>query len=165
MKKILLIILVCVCVALMGFQSVQETTTVKYKSYTNDRYLFTADIPSTFTIEVEPENGDGLIFISKDKLAELTVSGGNNALRYTVRDYLKFLVEGKKNISYKITKGNWIVLSWIEGNKIVYERCVVGSGSENSIYFKYPVKQKAYYSGILSHIIASFKTPGIEESH
>jgi hypothetical protein len=69
------------------------------------------------------------------------------------------------NASYKKQEGNWMVLAWIEGEKMIYEKMVVGKGSTNTFIFKYPSKQKDYYSPISSHLNPTFKTPSIGNVH
>lgn len=138
---------------------------VTYKVYGNGRFGFSIEYPSTFKVKLIPANDDGRIFASQDGKAELTVSGINNILNETPTSAYNSLLKEHKNASYKKRGGNWFVLSWIEGNKIVYEKQVVGTGSINTFVIKYPLNQNKYYDPIVAHLDASFKTPGIKDCH
>jgi uncharacterized membrane protein len=167
MKKSIIMVLVLIAASfiLAGFVNSQSSTGIKYTKYVNDRYGFSIDYPSTFVIDVVPENDDGRIFLSKDKLTEFTVCGSNNVLDYTVNSIFNELKKEHKKIPY-IKKGkNWVVGSWVEGNKIVYHKSIIGKGSINEFIIKYPTKQKDYYSSIITNLDKSFITPYLSECH
>lgn len=138
---------------------------VSYKPYINDRFGFSIEYPSDFTVKVTPDNNDGLIFQSADGKTELTVSGINNVSNATVVSEYNNLLSQHSNAPYKKQEGNWFVVSWIEGNNIVYEKMVIGTGSENTFVLEYPTSQKDYYNAIVSHLVATFKNPGIDSGH
>ena len=138
---------------------------VLYEEYTNDRFGFAIQYPSTFMTKLLPDNGDGIILESPDKSAELTVSGINNVLNETPESTYNDLLKEHSNASYKMQEDDWMVVSWIEGDNIVYEKKVVGSGSSNTIIIKYPSNQKEYYSAIIAHLNSTFKTPLVGDCH
>lgn len=138
---------------------------ISYKLYTNDRYGFSIECPNTFVVKVVPDNDDGRIFSSLDGDVELTVSGINNVLEETAQFYYQQILKEHSNVAYKAQTGNWLIVSWVEGNEIIYEKMVVGSGSINTLLIKYPLSQKKTYDFVISHLNASFKTPFIDESH
>lgn len=138
---------------------------ISYKKYANERYGFSIEYPDNFKVKVIPNNGDGIILQSQDEKAELTISGINNVLGNTAVSEYNELLSQHNAASYKIQKNNWFILSWIEDDKIVYQKTVVGSGSENSFIIKYPTSQKDYYNPIVSHFVDTFESPGIESSH
>jgi len=144
-------------------QSQEQPTS--YKQYTNSRYGFSIEYPSTFITKVVPDNNDGRIFSTKDNSAELTVSGINNISSQDVKSLYSDLLKEHSNVSYKKQQDNWFVVSWIEGDKIVYEKMVVGSGSNNTFVIKYPSSQKEIYDEIITHLNSSFKTPSIDTGH
>jgi tetratricopeptide (TPR) repeat protein len=147
----------------------EESTTTSsdpsYKSYINDRFAFSIDYPITFIASPSPTNNDGITLSSQDGNTELTVSGINNVLNQTPTSAYNDLLKDHSNAAYKDQESNWFVVSWLEGDKIVYEKSVVGSGSMNTFIIKYPSKQKDYYNSIVSQLNSSFKTPGIELAH
>lgn len=137
---------------------------ISYKTYKNERFQFSVEYPGTFITKMLPENGDGIKLGAQDGSANLIVSGINNVLDETAPQLLANLVR-EHNPSYKIIKENWFVASWAEGDRIVYEKCIVGSGSINTFVIEYPVNQKEIYDPVVEHLNASFKTPSINESH
>lgn len=150
--------------------SEQQTTKVQeqqvsYKQYGNARFGFNIEYPSDFTVKLVPDNGDGLIFQSADKKTELTFSGINNVLNHTAVSEYNDLLSQHSNASYKKQVDNWLVVSWVEGNNIVYEKRIVGGGSINGFIIKYPISQKDYYNTIVSHLVVTFETPEIDTSH
>lgn len=149
--------------------SAKPTGTLKpsetaYKLYKNGRYQFSIEYPENFTVKMLPENYDGIILASPDGSAELTVSGINNVLGDTAASAYNKTVK-EYNPSYKKQQDSYYVVSWTEGDRIVYEKCVVGSGSENTFVIKYPSSQKEIYSPLVDHLYSTFKTPSVSESH
>jgi serine/threonine-protein kinase len=137
---------------------------VSYIIYKNERFQFSIEYPDTFVTKMLPENGDGIILASPDGNTELTISGINNVIEVTPLSLFNDLVK-IHNPSYKKQQGNWFVASWAEGDMIVYEKCVVGTGSENTFIIKYPSSQKQAYDSIVEHLSSTFKTPSVNESH
>jgi serine/threonine-protein kinase len=145
-------------------QPQSQPQTITYKQYVNGRYGFSIDYPSTFITKLLPDNSDGIVFSTQDDSAELTASGINNVLGDTAASYYNQLTQEHSNASYKMTKDNWVIVSWADGDSIFYEKDVIGAGSINSFTFKYPAAQKDYYSPIVSHLDSSFKTPFIDDT-
>lgn len=145
----------------------QETkiNQISYKKYINTRFEFSIEYPSSFVIKLVPDNNDGRIFSSQDGNTELTVSGINNVLNETPSSVYNDTLKEHNNASYKKLQNNWFIVSWIEGDKIVYQKSIVGKGSTNTFIFKYPSNKKSYYDSIIEHLIFSFKTPEINSAH
>ncbi|MGV8983893.1 hypothetical protein [Clostridium sp.] len=138
---------------------------VYYKQYTNDRYWFSIEYPSIFITKPLPDNGDGIGLSTTDENTELTIAGINNVLNETTVSIYNDLLKEHRNASYKKHEDNWMVVSWLEGDKIVYEKRVVGNGSINTFIIKYPSNQNDYYSPIISHLNSTFDTPQIDTGH
>lgn len=134
----------------------------QYLLYGNDRFGFSIEYPSDFVVKLVPDNDDGRIFSSKDGSAELTVSGINNILNENAKDDFDNLVKEHSNASYKHQERNWFVVSWGDGDKIVYEKEVVGRKVINRFIIKYPLSEKKKYDTIITHLNSSFKTPAID---
>lgn len=144
-----------------------NTTTpeLSYIPYTNDRFGFSIDYPSIFTKSSLPDNGDGITLSTEDGSTELIVYGSNNNLNETPTSTYNNLLKEHSDAPYKKQGGNWMVVSWIEGDKIAYQKSVVGNGSINTFIIKYPSNQNDYYSSIISQLNSSLKTPAIESVH
>lgn len=139
---------------------------VTYENYANSRFGFSIDYPSSLSNRNTSDNGDGIILTNEAGDAKLTVSGSNNALNSTAQSaYNDAISNNTNNISYKVQSGNWFILSWTEGNKIVYEKEVVGTGSMNTFILEYPINQKDMYAPIVERLNKSFKTPSLGEAH
>lgn len=138
---------------------------VSYKPYTNDRFGFSIDYPSTFVTKSILDNNDGVILSTLEGSEELTVSGVNNVLNETPISFYNNLLKKHIDAIDKSQEDNWMSVSWIEENKIVYEKVVVGSGSIDTFIIKYPASQKDYYIPIITHFNSTFKTPLINIVH
>lgn len=135
-----------------------------YKLYTNARYQYSIMYPNNLTMLEAPTNGDGRGFKSMDGEVELSIYGSNNISNDTVNSMYSSAIKNG-NISYKKQFGNWYVISYIEGNKVAYEKTVVGKGSTNTFIFKYPINQKEKYSKAVEELNKSFKTFALDEAH
>jgi hypothetical protein len=138
---------------------------VSYKKYSNSRFGFSIDNPDTFITKVVPDNNDGIILASPEGDTELTVSGINNVLNETAQSLYSKLLKEHSNAAYKKQEDNWLIVSWTEGDKIYYQKSIVGAGSIDTFLIKYPIKLKDAYDSIVTHLNLSFKTPLIDISH
>lgn len=146
----------------------QETTkgsAVTYRQYANSRFGFSIEYPDTFTASGSADNDDGTTLSSPDGSAVLTVSGSNNVLDDTVTSMYNTLLAEHSDALAKAYGDDWAEVSWKSGDNIVYEKCVIGTGSVNTFVFKYPAAEKDYYQAVISYIAASFKTPGVGDSY
>lgn len=161
--KIITLILLCVFAA-----GCKDKLQISYSQYTSSRYGFSIEYPSNFKVTETSDNDDSILFQSPDGKTEMMVGGLNNDIdeikETAVSRYNKELSEHSP-VSYKRQEDNWFVISWIEGDTIVYEKDVRGKGSANTFWIKYPKSQKNYYKPIISHIVASFKTPEVDSPH
>jgi serine/threonine-protein kinase len=127
---------------------------VSYKKYYNARFGFSIEYPSTFITKDLPQNNDGIILGTSDDRVELIVSGIYNVLDETPKSIYNDLVEEHSNASYKVQEDNWMVVSWNEGDNIIYMKEVVGSNEINTFIIEYPLSEKDYYSTIISHLVS-----------
>jgi hypothetical protein len=135
-----------------------------YTAYTNRRFGFKIDFPSSFTVKEVPDNGDGVNLDSSDGKAHLMVAGGNNN-GATLEEYFEGAIKRiKGTIVYKTMKDNWAVISWKEGGDIYYSKIFSGSRSNNSFIFYYPENQKEIYDQVLMNILKSFRPGQLDEA-
>jgi hypothetical protein len=130
-----------------------------FRTYSNERFGFRIDYPQSFIAGQPPENGDGMNFTSPDGEATLLVSGSNNA-GWTLRDYYNMYskdIHGK--VGYQKFGYGWFVVTWTEGDKLVYRKMFVGNGSENSFTFIYPIGERTLYDEAATKMEKSFR-PG-----
>jgi serine/threonine-protein kinase len=138
---------------------------IVYSKYTNDKFGFSIDYPSDLLTKVMPLSQNGSIFSSKDDSVKLTVSGKNNVSNQDVKSVYNDVIKEHGDAPYKTQQNNWFVVSWIDGDKIYYEWCAVGSGSINTYIAIFPESQKKYFELVLNHLNSSFKNPGVGKSH
>jgi hypothetical protein len=132
-----------------------------WRSYHNDRFGTTADVPASWKIEPPPENGDGRIFASPDGRARLIVNGSYAGV--VDPDELGSRLEPMEGetISYKQRKGDWAVLSGTKGDRIFYRKTLLSCGGTvaNNVSLEYPASEKGRYDPLVAHVEASLK-PG-----
>ena len=139
-----------------------DTNQISYKKYNNARFGFSIEYPSDFVVKGDPANGDGVILSSKDGSGEITASGGNNVLGDTATSYYNDLISEHSNASYKKVQNNLVIVSWLEGDKIVYQKSIVGAGTIYTFVIKYPNNQKEKYDTIINHLTETFKTDKLD---
>lgn len=147
-----------------GSSTTSNQTT--YLQYINARFGFSIDYPSDLVAKSSPDNGDGQTFESKDGTVDFGASGINNVQSFTPDEYLKQIVLPTiNNVTYQDQGSNWIIVSWDDGNTIGYEKDIIGTGSINTFYIKYPASRKAEFDAIILHMSQSIETPGINNSY
>ena len=135
------------------------------KRYKNGRFGFSIDYPQTFIAKEPPQNGDGITLTSPDGKAVLVVSGGNNSSGLTKKQYYNmFIKEFNAGLGYRKMGGNWFVITWRDRDKVGYMKMFVGSGSENSFRFIYPVAQKKSYDEVVTRMEKSFRSGDINQA-
>jgi serine/threonine-protein kinase len=131
-----------------------------WRSYHNDRFGTTADVPAGWKMEPPPANDDGRIFTSPDGRAELVVNGmfANVADPDELGSRLEPL-EGE-TITYKQRKGNWVVVSGVKGDKIFYRKTLLSCRNTvaNNLSIEYPAAEKEAYDALVAHVGASLKS-------
>jgi Superinfection immunity protein len=143
----------------------QSSLNQDFQTYTNGRYGFRVDYPDSFTPQRPPENGDGLALKSEDGRATLVVSGMNNA-GFTLKDeYDRSIREAQGQIGFNKMGGSWFVVTWTDGDNLVYTKKFVGPSSQNSFTITFPADQQPQYDSIVTKIEKSFKPGDLGSSH
>ena len=135
---------------------------VGYNSYLNARFLCSIKYPSDLKVVEETANGN--MFKSDDESISLQIYGTNNASHDTINSIYNKAIKNN-NMYYKVKSGNWFVISYIEGDKIVYQKKVVGKGSIDTFILKFPTIQKNKYSKVVEMIEKSFKASSTDKAH
>ncbi len=133
-----------------------------YKTYINNRYGFRIDYPSKFETTFSSDNNDGVLFTNQQDGAELKISGISNISGDKTISPCNDLLNESDKFTYRKQENNWVVATWVEGEKIVYEKCVVEKGSINSFIIKYPSSKKEEYDSILTRLNSSFRTTPVK---
>ena len=148
-------------IALLAFAAA-ATAAPQYRTYANERFGTTADVPADWKADPPPENSDGLRFRSPDARASITVSGMLN-IADTVEEAMKFYEEPREGetITYRHREPRALVVSGTHGDTIFYEKHVLSCRDEiwNNVYIVYPAAEKAAYDALVTHVARSLR-PG-----
>ncbi len=132
-----------------------------WRSYHNDRFGTTAEIPAAWKMQPPPANDDGRIFTSPDGRAEIIVNGSYAGV--VDPDELGYRLEPSEGetIAYKQRKGDWAVVSGTKGDRIFYRKTRLSCGGTiaNSLSIEYPASEKSRSNSVMARVEASLK-PG-----
>ena len=122
------------------------------RPYLNARFGSYALVPKDWPSLPPPENGDGLIFVSPDQRARITVSGSFNLSPGDASQP----AEGFQPTYAKRGKG-WSVASGVKDGTVIYRKSLTSCHGtiSNDLEIEYPVAQKAAYDRLVRRIAAS----------
>jgi serine/threonine-protein kinase len=136
------------------------TAAERYRTYANDRFGTTADVPAGWVADPPPENSDGLTFRSPDQRASVAVYGGLHVWDTIDAAMQSFAEPGKDaTVTYRHREARAIVVSGTRGDTIFYARHVLSCGDQiwNSVHIEYPAAQKADYDAMVAHVARSLR--------
>ena len=157
MRKLLSTFLVVLVLALAGAAQVKDST------YNNQRFFFSIEYPSNFlTMQPAPANGDGRVFVSKDKQVEMRAYAQYNALFNSVEARLAEdikLFGGR--VTYKRLLDHSFVISGLKGNLIYYQKTLYHKLKETDVFYTFTIEYTASarktYDPIVERIASSFR--------
>jgi hypothetical protein len=124
-----------------------------WKSFSNDRYGFSVDVPASFKASAPPENDDGLTFNSPDGRAEIRAFGhllldGQNLVD-DAEQYSSDL-----HVTYRHATARNFTTSGLKGDHIVYVREVATcKGIAAAIlWVEYPRSEKTQFDPLIAHM-------------
>jgi hypothetical protein len=135
----------------------------EWTTYVNPRFGASVDIPPGFVNDVPAsENGDGLVFHSADKQAELLVWGGNltdGDFKLDSEIRLNRELDYDWQVSYKESGNDWSVYSGSQSGRIMYARAMSSCRGTQAVHFRieYPEAQKKDYDAIVERLSKSLK--------
>jgi serine/threonine-protein kinase len=137
-----------------------------YNAYANPRYGFTALWPSSLRAQPPPEDGDGQAWNSPDGQVHLAAYGANNVLNYSPGQD-EAADARLMSVVYANISGDIVTVSGYtnNGRTIVYQRDVVGPGSIDTLYWSYPVDQKAQLDAAVTQTALTFQPGDITTAH
>ena len=136
-----------------------QSSSYTYNRYANGRFGFSVKIPSSFTAGPEPTNGDGRVFTDGD--CKITAYGSTmNVLEdnETVETYYKRALEdigGVEGASYHTISGNSYVISYVEGDAIVYQKGITQNNCITTLIIEYPTKLSSQYDALVNEVSKS----------
>jgi hypothetical protein len=134
--------------------------------YANVRYGYRLRYPSDFHPQEESANGDGRTITAPDGRAEILVYGSNNIEELSLSQaYQEALAEAPLEPAYKTSGENWFVVSWLEGDKVIYLKTFQGTGASNTLRVDYPKSQSKTYDRMIERLVESFQPGDLAQSH
>lgn len=129
-----------------------------YNTYSNARFGFSVKYPSSFSGGVEPTNGDGTTYT--DGNCTITVYAGHmNVIEdnETIETYYQRDLEAiGGSASYHTVNGNSYVISYFEGDTIVYRKGIAQDGIISTLIIEYPASLSSQYESIVNDVSESF---------
>ncbi len=135
-----------------------------WTTYSNPRFGASLDIPPGFVNDVPAsENGDGLVFHSADRQAELLVWGGNltdGDFKLDSEIRLNRELDDDWQVSYqKVSGDESSVYSGSQSGRIMYARSLSSCHGTQAVHFRieYPEAQKKDYEPIVERLSKTLK--------
>lgn len=133
-------------------------------TYSNDRYGYSIEIPAGFAQTETAANGAGVVFTNPSTDMRITVAGNNNATGETV-DSVHAANSAGHDTSYEAKGSTWSVVSYFDGDRDVYVKTYVGSGSTYTVTFSYPISQKDACDATLERVVTTAHPGDLSSSH
>ena len=131
-----------------------------WRSYHNERFGTTADVPADWHAGEPPANGDGLVFTSPDGDATITVFGSLNISDTIAEAFSVYEAPNDgETITYHHRDKRAVVVSGTHGDRIFYRKSILSCGDMvwNSVSIEYPVADKKAYDALVTHVAHSLK--------
>ena len=134
----------------------------QYRTYTNERFGTTAEVPADWKAVPSPANGDGLIFRSPDRRASVTVSGSLNVWD-SIDEAMKIYEQPQngETVTYRHREPRALVVSGTRGDVIFYAKHILSCRDQvwNNVHIEYPARDKAAFDALVTRIARSLR-PG-----
>lgn len=133
---------------------------VDWRTYVNERFGTTADIPGDWQAGEAPANGDGLRFTSPDGQAWILVYGGRQ-VSDSVGEAMAILEapnEGEQ-ITYRHRETRVVVVSGLKRDRIFYRKSILSCRDTvwNSLAIEYPTARKQAFDVIVTQVAKSLR--------
>jgi curved DNA-binding protein CbpA len=139
-----------------------QNSNIEFKTFTNTLRGYKIDYPKTWQPKgLPPTNGDGRTF-SNNQETELTVYSGINVFNTTLaEEFEKELNNSDYDITYKIIKGNWYVISGfsLKNNKEFYKKVYRSEkyDEQRTMFLNYSIENHSEMQKIIPVLIKTFK--------
>lgn len=134
-----------------------------YNTYSNARFGYSIAYPVGILYpQGEADNGDGQKFLSKDRRAEMLVYGGHQLDSVSLSDMYEAALKEKaasgasRNVTMKVLKKDWFVISGYAGGRVFYQKTMLRGGMFKTFIIEYDRSQKSLYDPITARVARSF---------
>lgn len=135
----------------------------EWRSYANPRYGYTIELPASFSIVQEAQNGDGITLSAADGAAELLVFGAmvtETDFAAEARLRRDFAAEDGWAISYERVTGNWASFSGSRGGEVIYVRGISLCGGASAWFeMTYPRTRIKTYDPVVARMVETLAPP------
>ncbi|MES2764995.1 MAG: SHOCT domain-containing protein [Bacteroidota bacterium] len=125
------------------------STTIKKKGDTASAPQTTTTTTAKKVQEFVSPSGDVKMEIGEDEKGNVTIAG-----KY--REELN-TIGGNKNVTYKVLKNNFFVVTGFKGDNVYYRKTIEKDGKFKTFYTEYPKSKKAQIDPITVRMSRSFK--------
>lgn len=132
--------------------------------YSNARYGYRMQVPVSFSITSEADNGSGAVFKDAESGMVVTFWGGNNASGSDAQTMYDQLAAGHE-VAYGCVEEDFCVVSYMDGDTVVYTKQFVGSRSYCGVSFEYGQAHKAECDALLEQMIGTFEPGDMTIAH
>jgi hypothetical protein len=144
----------------------QPKPAFSYNIYYNPRYGFTTLWPSSLRSRQPFSDESGQEWVSPDGGVVLSAYGSNNFDNYSPQQD-EMAISRDLSVTYQDIRGNVVIVSGYKngGRTIVYRRDVVGQRAIDTLYWSYPVAQKAKWNAAVTRTAHAFKAGDVATQH
>lgn len=126
-------------------------------TYTNDRYPYSMSIPTRFEQTVVPTNSCGATWEDPETGFLIRLSAYYNANDETATEMLNDKDTSGKTDLYTASDDNWCVVSWREGDTIIYEKTIVTDSTIAMAHLEYSTANRDMGSKIIDTLLPTFQ--------
>ncbi|MGI4732252.1 MAG: hypothetical protein ACRYFW_10925 [Janthinobacterium lividum] len=132
----------------------------QWRDYANVRYAYQLCYPADL-MRPQPEapNGDGRVFVGAHG-ARLSVWGeaADGTLTSDMVSSVALLTKGGGEITYKVVRPDWYVLSARRGDTILYYRTRLASGVLKTFELDYPAAEATTWNPVVARVGTCFRS-------
>ena len=136
-----------------------------WKTYANDRFGATAEVPANYTAGEPPVNDDGLRFTSPEGDATIAIWGALATVQEeSFADYALRLASYVKDdgwtVTYSAGEADWFAFSGSKADRIFYEKIIQACNGQiaNHVRLDYPAARKGEFDPIVAHVAKSLRS-------
>jgi hypothetical protein len=159
MKNLICFFCLCAAAAVAGQIAAAVSQQNNYKTYVNARFKYSISYPADLLIpQGEAENGDGQVFKEKGPSSvEMRVYGGYNVSHETLRSRYAELISKWNNVTYKVIRRDWFVVSAMVNGKIHYQKTILRGDVFKTFEIEYDAVRGSTYNDVTDRLAKSFK--------
>lgn len=133
----------------------------QWRTYANPRFAYQVCYPADL-LRAQPEapNGDGRVFIGAGG-AKLSVWGRNKVdetLRDAIAQSTALLSDHGGQVTYKLVRPDWYVLSARQGDQIIYLRSRLVGDRFEAFELRYPAAAAASWNPVVARLGTCFRS-------